>query len=194
MTMNYDLRSYAKVYKGFLDKKTCEDTLTQIKYANFDQHKFYNHSTGVIAPVSGENELDYFIDSTNERIRNSNLLIDKIWHGIKQYQTDLNLPWYDSWEGFSAIKYNRYTENKMMALHIDHIKSLFEGERRGVPVLTCLGLLNDDYLGGEFMMWGDEIIDIRQGDMLIFPSNFMYPHQVTPVKSGTRYSYISWVW
>ena len=46
------------------------------------------------------------------------------------------------------------TENKKMALHIDHIKSLFEGEKRGIPILTCLGLLNNDYLGGEFIMWG----------------------------------------
>ncbi len=192
--MNYDLRSYVKVYKKFLNKETCEDTLIQLKQIEFTQHQFYDHSKGKKEPRSGKYELDYFTDYNNNKVKNSNFLIENIWHGIKQYQTDLNLPWYDSWEGFSAIKYNRYTENKKMALHIDHIKSLFEGEKRGIPILTCLGLLNNDYLGGEFIMWGDEIVDLRQGDMVIFPSNFMYPHQVAPVQSGTRYSYISWVW
>ena len=34
----------------------------------------------------------------------------------------------------------------------------------------------------------------KTGDVLIFPSNFMYPHRVTEVKRGIRYSAISWVW
>tara|TARA_B100001094_G_C18157565_1_gene787353 strand:+ start:1501 stop:2079 length:579 start_codon:yes stop_codon:yes gene_type:complete len=192
--MNYDLRSYVRVYKNFLDKETCEDTLIQLKQIPFTQHQFYDHSTGKKEPMSGKYELDSFTDYNNKNVKTSDLLIEKIWHGIKQYQIDLNLPWYNTWEGFSAIKYNKYTENKKMALHVDHIKSLFEGKHRGIPILTCLGLLNNDYLGGEFIMWGDEIVDLRQGDMVIFPSNFMYPHQVSPVQSGTRYSYISWVW
>ena len=37
-------------------------------------------------------------------------------------------------------------------------------------------------------------IELKKGDLLIFPSNFMYPHRVEPVLSGIRYSYISWVW
>ena len=40
----------------------------------------------------------------------------------------------------------------------------------------------------------DEKIDLSKGDIIIFPSNFMYPHKVEPVTKGTRYSYISWIW
>ena len=40
----------------------------------------------------------------------------------------------------------------------------------------------------------DKVIDFKGGDILIFPSNFMYPHKVEPVIEGTRYSYISWLW
>ena len=43
-------------------------------------------------------------------------------------------------------------------------------------------------------MFDDEVIPFEQGDLLIFPSNFMYPHKVEPITKGTRYSYISWVW
>ena len=42
-------------------------------------------------------------------------------------------------------------------------------------------------------MW-DTVIDIPPGAVLIFPSNFMYPHKVEPVTKGTRYSYVSWVY
>ena len=56
-----------------------------------------------------------------------------------------------------------------------------------------LGVLNNDYEGGEFVLI-DEKIDLSKGDIIIFPSNFMYPHKVEPVTKGTRYSYISWIW
>ena len=81
-----------------------------------------------------------------------------------------------------------------MALHCDHIKSLFEGERKGIPTLSLLGTLNDDYDGGEFVMWDKKVIPMKTGDLLILPSNFLYPHKVEPVTKGIRYSYISWVW
>ena len=80
-----------------------------------------------------------------------------------------------------------------MALHADHIHSMFDGERKGIPILSVLGVLNDDYEGGEFVLI-DEKIDLSKGDIIIFPSNFMYPHKVEPVTKGTRYSYISWIW
>ena len=80
-----------------------------------------------------------------------------------------------------------------MALHADHIQSLFDGERKGIPILSILGVLNDNYKGGEFVLI-DKVIDFKGGDILIFPSNFMYPHKVEPVIEGTRYSYISWLW
>ena len=40
----------------------------------------------------------------------------------------------------------------------------------------------------------DEKYDLTKGDIIVFPSNFMYPHKVEPVTKGTRYSYISWIW
>ena len=37
-------------------------------------------------------------------------------------------------------------------------------------------------------------IDFKKGDVLVFPSSFMFPHKVNLVKKGTRYSAISWAW
>ena len=79
-------------------------------------------------------------------------------------------------------------------MHCDHIQSMFDGKRKGVPVLSVLGLLNDDYEGGEFIIFEKKEIKLKKGDLLIFPSIFLYPHKVNVVKKGTRYSFISWVW
>jgi predicted 2-oxoglutarate/Fe(II)-dependent dioxygenase YbiX len=71
---------------------------------------------------------------------------------------------------------------------------MFDGSRKGVPVLTVLGALNDDYEGGELVMWNDTQIELTAGKIMIFPSNFLYPHEVKIVKEGIRYSFVSWVW
>jgi predicted 2-oxoglutarate/Fe(II)-dependent dioxygenase YbiX len=57
-----------------------------------------------------------------------------------------------------------------------------------------VGVLNEDYEGGEFIMWEDKEIKLKTGDLMIFPSTFLYPHKVNPVTKGTRYSCVSWTW
>jgi predicted 2-oxoglutarate/Fe(II)-dependent dioxygenase YbiX len=117
------------------------------------------------------------------------------WKAIYKYVLeDIKNSWFDSWSGFSKIRYNKYSSNKKMAEHCDHITMIFDGERKGIPILSVLSVLNNDYSGGEFFMFQDKKIKLNEGDVLIFPSNFLYPHKVDPVIKGTRYSMISWVW
>ena len=91
----------------------------------------------------------------------------------------------------SQVRFNRYAPGTKMREHYDHIQSLFDGKLKGIPILSIVGLLNDNYEGGEFMIRGKEVKLIR-GDILIFPSNFMYPHAVKEITKGIRYSFVSW--
>ena len=190
MKFNRSLTHYSKLYKNFLDEKTCNDTIDQIKSINFQQHQFYDSKSDTMHSRSGNKELDVSWDN----VRNTKVIMDKLWHQLHTYVGEFQFPWFDRWDGYTKIRFNKYSEDRKMALHADHIKSMFDGPRKGIPVLSCLGLLNDDYEGGEFVMFDDEVIPFEQGDLLIFPSNFMYPHKVEPITKGTRYSYISWVW
>ena len=79
-----------------------------------------------------------------------------------------------------------------MKEHWDGIQSIFDGENKGVPIMSCLGILNDNYKGGELVFFQDQIYKVNKGDILIFPSNFLYPHKVNEVTEGTRYSFVSW--
>ena len=56
---------------------------------------------------------------------------------------------------------------------------------------TSILYLNDDFEGADFMLCGEKI-DLKKGDILLFPSNFMYPHEVTETTKGTRYSFVAW--
>ena len=193
--MKKDLKDYI-VQIPLLDKEFCNQTIDELVKVEelkggWEQHKFYNAKTGVSKPRSGNFELDILY--TNQ-IDNTKVIMKKLWNGIDNYIKTFNFPWFDGWKGYSAIRYNRYFESRKMALHCDHIHSMFDGNKKGVPILSCLGVLNDNYEGGEFIIFDDYEIKFKQGDLLIFPSNFLYPHKVEPVTKGTRYSYISWVW
>ena len=113
---------------------------------------------------------------------------------LTEYVRSFGYKWFDGWNGYSAIKFLKYAETHQMAEHCDHISSLFDGNVKGIPMLSIVGQLNKDFEGGEFVMWGDQTIPFETGDVIIFPSNFMYPHRVEPVTKGERYSYVSWAY
>ncbi len=85
--------------------------------------------------------------------------------------------------GYGLLRYNK---GQFYVQHTDSFKT----QQRA---LSCSFLLNDDYEGGEFAFFDREIM-IRgsKGSAIIFPSNFMFPHEIMPVISGTRYSIITW--
>lgn len=59
--------------------------------------------------------------------------------------------------------------------------------------ISCSIALNDDYEGGEFAFFDRDITyKIKKGSVIMFPSSFMYPHEILPVTSGTRFAIITW--
>ena len=189
-TLKTDLRHYLKHFKNHIDNNLCDTLVHEMKTIEFSQHKFHNPITGEFKTRSGSKELSISYDDCPSR----SILSEKMWYIIKDYLHYIDMPWFTRWSGYTIPRFNKYDEDKKMALHCDHIQSMFDGERKGIPTLSVLGVLNDDYEGGEFIMFDDTEIKFDKGDVLVFPSLFLYPHKVEPVKSGTRYSYISWVW
>ena len=184
-----DIMQYAKLYRGVVSDEICAKTVSEMDTLEFKEHTFYNANTGEYKPRSGSQELSMSWGNVSTK-KTLNDIVDNTAY---KYVQDLNMPWFDKYQGYSHVRFNKYAENKKMALHADHIHSMFDGERKGIPILSVLGVLNDDYDGGEFVLI-DEKIDLSKGDMIVFPSNFMYPHKVEPVTKGIRYSYISWIW
>ena len=189
-TLNTDLKNYVVQFKGRIDKDLCDTLVRDIDAMEFEEHTFYDVITGEQAPRSGSKELSVSWDDCPSK----SILTKELWNVIREYLIQMNMPWFVRWSGFTQPRFNKYDEDKKMALHCDHIQSMFDGKRKGIPILSVLGVLNDNYEGGEFIMFDDTEIKFEKGDVLVFPSLFLYPHKVEPVKSGTRYSYISWVW
>jgi predicted 2-oxoglutarate/Fe(II)-dependent dioxygenase YbiX len=93
---------------------------------------------------------------------------------------------------FSPVRFNRYQKGQTMRIHCDHIKTLFEGEVRGIPVLSIIINFNDDYKGGDLIFWDDYKVDLGEGDVVVFPSLFLFPHRIEEVTENVRYSGVAW--
>lgn len=73
--------------------------------------------------------------------------------------------------------------------YMEHTDSFYTAPR----TVSCSFALNDDYEGGEWGFFGRRItIRAPKNSAVMFPSNFMYPHEIMPVVSGTRYSIVTW--
>ena len=190
--MKKDIESYIKIY-NVLNKKTCSEVIKDLKNKTWSEHTFYNYRENDSINKSGKQELDVCFG--NNTFKHYDYIMKKIWDTLhKYYYEDLNLSWLEGWNGYTAVKYNRYKKNKKMAYHWDCINSMFDGKIKGIPTLSIVGSLNENYTGGEFIMFEDKQIKLNTGDFLIFPSTFLYPHKVKSVTKGTRYTFVSWVW
>ena len=190
--MSLGIKDYLKIYDNFIDKDFCKSVIKKLKKEKWEQHSYYEPREKKIITHNKELSVCY-----GQTLPETIIIKDKLWFAIERYiSKDIGTcnKWYNTWSGYNQIRYNKYDKNTEMMLHCDHIQSMFDGERKGIPTLTILGALNDDYEGGELMFWDQEKIDLKAGQIMIFPSNFLYPHEVKVVTKGTRYSFVSWVW
>jgi hypothetical protein len=122
--------------------------------------------------------------------RPQSLALQSLWQdvydvqapAVQDYCKDYNLGELKYWEAFNFIKYGPGQHFKE---HHDH------GFSYNCTV-SLVAYPNDDYEGGElYFRLQDLKIKPEAGDLFIFPSNFMYPHQAMPVHSGTKYSIVT---
>ena len=185
--MNKNFKDYIKIY-DLMPDSLCKQIIHELQNVNFIQHAFYDASENSYANVGD----DLY---TNGDILPSDTLIKPIiWNSFKFYLQETNLPWFGAWQGFTSPKWNRYPVGTNMKEHCDHIHDMFDGTRKGIPVLTVLGGLNNDYSGGDLVFFTDEVYELKAGQLMVFPSNFLFPHKVETVTEGTRYSFASWAY
>lgn len=98
-------------------------------------------------------------------------------------------------------RFNKYNPGSKMDPHYDFVRYIFDGNQKGIPIFSIVLLINDECEGGEliFKLGGSNVGEIykpevQAGDMLIFPSGFLFEHWVEPVTSGERYSLVHWAY
>jgi hypothetical protein len=118
-----------------------------------------------------------------------NLLYHCFNNKLKEYPKDKNILDY-SYKDITDIEILKYENTGFYTWHVDHFA--------GIPrTMSCILLLNNDYEGGNLCFRnpdgsGEWEVEVKPNRMIIWPSNFLYPHTVKPVTKGTRYSVVAW--
>lgn len=118
----------------------------------------------------------YFYNFIRKCLRNCVKEYEKVHKGVGQ-------------ELITEITVLKYKQQGKYDYHVDHCCTI-------PRTLSIIILLNNDYEGGNlvFDLHGHEYkIDTKPGRLIMWPSNFLYPHKVTEVTKGTRYSIVSWL-
>jgi len=180
------LQDYIQVFDNVIPDELCDAIL-----------KEYAPDGEWIPTYVGEGILDRDIRnvdaipiSRNEVIGSNytrRLLDNELFKGaaeaIKRYNEKFPEARIESDSGYELL---RYQTGQFYKQHTDSYKA----QPRAV---SCSFALNDDYEGGEWAFWNRDLkLKTKKGSVVLFPSNFMYPHEILPVTNGTRYSIITW--
>ena len=182
-----NLDQYIRVYDNILTHKECKLILDE--YA--ESKDWYDAMVG--GGVKKDNvrkcEIAHIslkeVISKNEEIRRNidSLIFDKAGSAASRYIQEFPHCNISTDSGYDLLRYN---EGGFYTIHTDNYKD------RPRTVAMSL-MLNDDYDGGEIAFFEREhIVKPSAGSVVIFPANFMYPHEIMPVLSGTRYAIITW--
>jgi predicted 2-oxoglutarate/Fe(II)-dependent dioxygenase YbiX len=181
-----DIRDYIVVVKEALPFELCDATLNE--YANTNEWLDTHTKGGVLKDIRSAMTILMSTDQViaiNEQVRRD--LDSKLFQyaniSIRKYNERFEFAHIEQDSGYELL---RYEQGQFYTEHVDSFKDM-------PRAVSCSFALNDDYGGGEFAFFGGQIkIKLPKGAALLFPSNFMYPHQILPVTNGTRYSIITW--
>lgn len=182
-----NVKDYIKVYENIVTPNLCDTILEE--FANSTEWEKTVVGSGVI----------------NERVRTAETIIISYPHvieknpktrqkldkylfasaglAIKKYNEEFPMARIEEDSGYELLRYN---EGQFYVQHTDS----FKARPRSV---SCSFAINDDYEGGEWGFWDrDYVIKAPKGSAVLFPSSFMYPHEIMLVTKGTRYSIVTW--
>ena len=175
---------------NLIPKQLCKSLIIESAPLKWEMHSWYNYTKNNVS-IAPEKNPDAVLSTPNQFQQTTKYLVKSLGEYQKKYSTPgdkTSVKWINR---ITPIKFVRYAVGSYMQQHYDHIQSIFDGKLKGIPILSIVGLLNDNFEGGEFMCRGKEI-KLTQGDILLFPSNFMFPHEVKEITKGIRYSFVSW--
>jgi predicted 2-oxoglutarate/Fe(II)-dependent dioxygenase YbiX len=189
-----DLGNGIFVYHNVINSEL--DVINRLESVVSDQNNQYNYSEAMVG--YGMKMPEYrdcfdikFKKTDIERDSSqASLSLQSLWEdvhfnksqAVKDYCKRFNIGELRYWEALNFVKYG---PGQHFQEHTDHGFSYN-------CVVSMVGYVNDDYEGGEiyFRMQGVRVKP-KAGDLFVFPSNYMYPHQAMPVISGTKYSIVT---
>lgn len=186
--MPRDLREFVKVFDDAIPLDLCDRIIQE--YQNDKNWEPTSVGPGIInQKIRRVNTIkiddpSVIYQNFDKRQRLSFEMTESMYYAIQKFQKIAPAMSAEANSGYELLRYQEgdfYTE---------HTDSFISHPRH----VSCSFHLNDDYEGGEFAFFNREFkIKAKKGSLVMFPSNFMFPHEILPVTKGTRYSIITWI-
>ena len=183
------------VYSGALSSAQCEGYIETLERSLNGSTQYgwsgAQVSTSEDVDLSARNAKDFKFNSTGLGPRdasNSALydIHDHIFKAVKASVDDYGHYWgvgISAYEAFNFVKYEGIGTH--FKIHADHGPTY-------VTTISIVVYLNDDYEGGGiyFPRLDNLVIKPKTGDIVVFPSTYIYEHASQDMISGTKYAVV----
>ena len=190
---NTKLEDFIYIEEGIIPSYVCDRVVKNIETREWKPHTWYDYQKN---SSYSEETMELDVQPTTPELQK--LLNPAILKAFDRYKSLYTYKASEKTQGlmttFTPVRFNRYSPGQIMRQHYDHIHSIFDGKQKGIPVLSMILNFNNDYEGADLFFWEEYVVELGKGDIIIFPSLFLFPHGVTEAISGIRYSGVCWAW
>ncbi len=198
---NTKLQDYIKTFDSVLKEEVLDSFLEICQSRDFQPAKIVN-------PSKRSNIVENLV-MVDTKTRKTD-----VWELYNTSKSLTTVHWFNLLRHFFSIKYYEYMESFKNSLigqpqpmiydlqvlkykeeffYTYHISKCTQNNRQWSGIF----FVNDDYEGGDLVISTTDggvqhKIKKKKNRLVIWPSNFMYPHTVLPVTKGIRYSVVSW--
>ena len=187
--MSLNLLDYVIVVEGVLETEFCDRVVGEYLHSS-EWELAQVGFTAAVTPTSRNAQVIQL--SHKESIQKNKVArsaIDQTLYKtslavVRQYQQIFPHCRLSEGAGFQLL---RYQTGGFYRTHTDSFQ-------RAPRMLACSFALNDDFEGGRWsFLAGAKELTAPKGSAVLFPSNFMFPHEIQTITAGTRYSIITWM-
>ena len=191
---NTKLNDYIKIFDSIVKEETLENFIEICNNHNFE--------AGKIVGKNGKNVVEQNTRKTD------------VWALSNLNSSLTTVHWYNFFQkvfGLKYIEYMNFFSNNRVGISVPNIFDIqvlkykknfyykFHVDQSSQNNRQWSGIffVNDNYKGGDLIFstpcsTSEIKIEKKKNRLVIWPSNFMYPHTVLPVTEGIRYSIVSW--
>lgn len=200
------LKKFIKVYRGAFDPDLCDQILSE--YSPSVSEWRQSAVIGLKGATVDINTRSSFSINLSQRgvIEKNKTIREELDNKIYKILSELMTDYVSNVLPTSKIKQDTgyellaYPEGSFFNEHTDMItyENLDFGQYVPIEELRPRQLsvsiqLNEDYEGGDFTFFSETYKIIKEKAVVVFwPSNTLFPHKVTPVTKGCRYSIVTW--
>jgi predicted 2-oxoglutarate/Fe(II)-dependent dioxygenase YbiX len=186
-----EIKNFIKIYDEVLKPETLNNLLRFVKTLNFEK-------AGIVRNQKIETNFDirktYNYDLDNKKNSFTEIhwfcfLLKCFTDKLNSYPQDIKIIDY-TFNNLLNISVLKYENTGFFKWHTDHVSNI-------PRTMSCIFILNDEFEGGNLCFRNPDgseewEVETKPNKMIIWPSNFLFPHTVKPVTKGTRYSIVAW--